>query len=124
MKNQQRGLTLISLLILGIIAVLGFVGTAKVVPAMVEYWNISKVIRVMSSQGEMRNTTVPEIRKSFDRRAIIDDITAITGKDLEIKKLGDRYIVDFAYERRVHLFHNVSLLFDFKGSSSGGRDSE
>jgi hypothetical protein len=119
MRANQRGLTLISLLIVGIFLVLAFVGVAKVVPTLVEYWNVKKVLGVMASQGELRGATPPDVRKSFDRRAIIDDITAITGKDLEIRKNGDSLSVSFRYEKRVHLFHNVSLLFDFQGSTSG-----
>lgn len=119
MRANQRGLTLISLLIVGIFLVLAFVGVAKVVPTLVEYWNVKKVLSVMASQGELRSTTAPDIRKAFDRRAVIDDITSITGKDLEIRKNGDLMAVAFRYEKRVHLFHNVSLLFDFQGSTSG-----
>lgn len=119
MQEKQRGLTLISLLVVGFFLVFAFVGVAKVVPTLVEYWNVKKVLNVMANQGELRGSTPVDVRKSFDRRAIIDDITAITGKDLEIRKNGDAMTVAFRYEKRVHLFHNVSLLFDFQGSASG-----
>lgn len=122
MKHKhQQGLTLISLLIASVLLVVVVLTIVKVVPAMVEYWNIRKVVSVMDASGDLRGATIPDIRKSFDRRAIIDDITAIAGKDLEITRQGDRYVVGFRYEKRVPLFANVSLLFDFQGSSTSGR---
>jgi hypothetical protein len=117
MKKSQRGLTLISLLIVSVLLILAVIVVVKVVPALTEYWNIRKVVSVMASQGDLR-TSPADIRKSFDRRAIIDNITDITGKDLTIQKNGDGHAVSFKYEKRVHLFSNVSLLFDFEGSAS------
>ncbi|MBV5337727.1 MAG: DUF4845 domain-containing protein, partial [Deltaproteobacteria bacterium] len=64
--------------------------------------------------------TVAEIRTSFSKYAEVDHIQAITPADLDISKEGNRVVIAFAYEKRVPLFPNVSLLIEFQGAS--GRD--
>ena len=61
--------------------------------------------------------TVNEIQRAFDRAATINDITTISGKDLEVTKEGNTVVVTFRYEKKVHLFYNVSLLIEYAGST-------
>ena len=58
-----------------------------------------------------------EIRKAFDRNALINDISTISGQDLDITKEGGEVVVGFAYSKKVPLFSNLSLLIEFTGSS-------
>ena len=118
MRNKERGLSLIGLLIISTLLIAAALVVIKTIPALTEFWNIKKIVSTMASQGDLRNPGgAADIRKSFDRRAIIDSVTDITGKDLTIQKVGDGYSVSFAYESRVKLFGNVSLLFEFQGTS-------
>ncbi len=112
-------MSFVSLLTLLVAIVFVAIMGLKVVPAYIEYFTIKKAISGMTQSGELRGASVPDIRKAFDRRATIDDITVITPKDLEISKDGNEVVLAFAYEKRVKLFGNVSLLIDFAGSSGG-----
>ena len=71
----------------------------------------------MTQSGELRGGTVADVRKAFDRRAAVDDITALRPEDLEITKEGNEIVISFAYEKRIPLFYNISVLIDFAGSS-------
>jgi hypothetical protein len=71
----------------------------------------------MTQSGELRGGAVADVRKAFDRRAAVDDITIISPADLEITKEGNEIVVSFAYEKRIKLFYNISVLIDFAGSS-------
>ena len=42
---------------------------------------------------------------------------AISSQDLDISKDGGDLVIAFAYPKKVKLFGNVSLLFEFEGSS-------
>jgi hypothetical protein len=116
--NRQKGLGFLGILIVLVLIVLGAIMGMKVVPAVIEYYTIKKAVTGITQSGELRNATVADVRKAFDRRADVDDFKSVTGKDLEITKEGSEIVVSFAYERRVHLFGPVSLLFDFQGSSA------
>ncbi len=43
---------------------------------------------------------------------------SITGQDLEVTKEGGELVISFAYTKKVPLFKNVSLVFDFEGASN------
>jgi hypothetical protein len=89
----------------------------KLAPAYIEYYTVKKAIAGMTQSGELRGGTVADVRKAFDRRSAIDDITAVRPEDLEITKEGNDIVVSFAYEKRIPLFYNISVLIDFAGSS-------
>jgi Domain of unknown function (DUF4845) len=113
MKSSQRGISLIGLLFVGVVlAFCGVVG-AQVVPTLIEYQAITKATNKVASQGG----TIPEIRANFDRAQAIDDFKAISGKDLEISKNGDKVVVNFAYQKEIHLGGPAYLLLKYAGSS-------
>jgi len=119
---RQRGIGFIGLLFVLALAIIVAILGMKTVPAVIEYFTIKKVVSATAHSPEMRDATPADVRASFDRRASIDAISSITGRDLEIRRDGGDLVVSFAYERRVPLFGPVTLLFDFKGaSSSSGR---
>ncbi len=111
--SRQRGIAIVSLVVL--VIVIGFVAIVvlRVVPTFVEYRaTLSAVKRAQASAN-----TVVEIQKAFDRSATIDDITAVSGKDLDITKVNDDIVVSFAYTKKITLFGPVSLTIDYAGSS-------
>ena len=103
---------IVMLVLIGIVAVLGL----KTVPSYIEYLQIKKAVAGIAASGETKGT-VADVRKAFDRRAQIDDITAISSADLEITKDGGELVVAFSYPKKVHLFAQVNLLFEFQGNS-------
>jgi hypothetical protein len=98
------------------IVLLAIVGM-KVVPAYIEYFAIKKAVTAITESGQLRNATVADVRKAFEARQIIDYFEAVGPQDLEITKEGNEVVIAFAYEKRIPLFSNVSLVIDFAGSS-------
>lgn len=117
--KYQRGITLTGLLtggaILFVVALLGM----KVTPAWIEYGKIKQAVEATAKDTALRGASVGEVRVAYSKRAEINQISEITAKDLDISKDGDQLVIDFAYEARVPLFANASLLFEFQGSSGG-----
>ena len=111
-RHRQRGLSIIGLIFIGLIVVgllaLGF----KTVPAVVEYIAIERAVQQI--KGEK---TVGAIRSAFDRHATIDDITSINASDLDITKEGDDVVISYAYEKKIPILDNVSLVIDFSGTT-------
>ena len=112
LKQQQRGLTFIGLLVVGIFLAFAGVTLAQVVPTYIEYMAVQKAVQKASS-----GTTVAEVRSTFDKAAQIDDINSISGKDLDIGKQGDRVVVSFDYSREIPLFGPAYLVMKYTGSS-------
>ncbi len=113
MKSQQRGLSLISLLFVGgTLAFFGVIG-AQAIPTYIEYLAIGKAVNKVVSSG----SSVAEIRGNFDKAASIDDFKAISGKDLEITKNGDKIVASFAYNKEIHLGGLAYLTLKYAGAS-------
>jgi hypothetical protein len=116
MRRQQAGVSLSGLLMSAVVlAVLALFGM-KVVPDVIEYLQIRKAVKSISNDPNSKNS-VAEVRKAFDRASTVDNISSIGSQDLDVTKEGSDVVVSFAYEKRIPLFTNVSLLINFEGSS-------
>ena len=115
--KQQRGLSLIGLLIVcALIAAAALIGF-KLLPAYIEYFAVKRAITDIASGSELRGGSVRDASIAFTRRAQISDISSIKASDLEITKQGDGFSILANYQRCVPLFSNISICIDFEASA-------
>jgi len=109
---RQRGISFIGLVFVAV--VLGCLGVviAQVIPTLIEWQAIDK-----AANKAKEGTTVPEVRAIFDRAQAIDDFKSVSGKDLDIKKVGDKVVVSYSYEREIPLFGPAYLTLKYKGET-------
>ncbi|MES1265509.1 MAG: DUF4845 domain-containing protein [Variovorax sp.] len=110
--QKQRGISFIGLLFAAVIVACVGVVVAQVIPTLIEYQAITK-----AANKAKEGTTVPEVRAIFDRAQAIDDFQSISGKDLDVRKVGEKVVVSFAYDREIHLFGPAYLLLKYRGES-------
>ncbi|MDM0018593.1 DUF4845 domain-containing protein [Variovorax saccharolyticus] len=110
--HKQRGISFVGLLFVAIVLACVGVVVAQVIPTLIEYQAIGK-----AAQKAAEGSTVPEVRAIFDRAQAIDDFQSVSGKDLEVRKDGDKVVVSFAYDREIHLFGPAYLLLKYQGQS-------
>jgi len=116
---SQRGLSLLGLIVLGVVLVFGALITLKVMPTVTEFMAVKRAVAKARTDG----SDPQSIRNAFDRAAAIDDITSITGKDLDVRREpGGGFAVGFAYEKRIPLAGPASLLLDYRGEATGRAD--
>jgi hypothetical protein len=117
--KYQRGITLSGLMtagaILFVVALLGM----KAAPAWIEYGKIKKAVVSVAKRPDVAQGGVQQVYEAFNKQAELDLITAIKADDLEITKEGNEVVISFAYDSKVKLMGNTSLLFEFAGSSKG-----
>ena len=113
LPRRQRGLSLIGLIFLGLIAIVLLTIGFKLVPSLIEYLAIDRAVQKIKNEG----STVKELRNAFDKYATIDDIKSITGKDLDITKDADGVVISYSYSYSVPLADNVRLVIDYSGST-------
>jgi hypothetical protein len=102
---------IVVLFVLGALALVAI----KVTPAFFEYRAVKDSI--VKAKLDAGSGTVREIQQAFDKNAGINEVGAISGRDLVITRDGGDTEISFAYEKRVPLAGNVSLLFDFAGTT-------
>lgn len=111
--NKQGGISLSGLI--GALAVIGVVGIVamRMVPAYIEYNAIKSAIVAVKNSGG----TIREMQQSFNRQTSVDDVKAVRGNDLVFTRDGEEVQISFAYEKRLPLMGNTSLLIDFAGTT-------
>ncbi|NMM13380.1 MAG: DUF4845 domain-containing protein [Rhodoferax sp.] len=111
-RSRQRGLSFLGLLVVGgLLAVTGVIG-AQIVPTAIEYQAILK-----AANKAREGNSVAEVRSIFDKASAIDNISSISGKDIDVTKEGDKIVVSFAYQREIHLAGPGYLTLKYSGRS-------
>ena len=110
---RQAGISLTGLIF--VLAVLGVaaVFAMKLVPTYMEYSAIKGAMQRAKETGG----TNREMQVAFDKNADMNNVTAISGRDLTITREEGGVEVSFAYEKRVPLVGNVSLVIDYAGTT-------
>ncbi|MFH1495363.1 MAG: DUF4845 domain-containing protein [Pseudomonadota bacterium] len=121
MKKNQQGMTFFGVMFVGMAIVLGAILMMKLIPPYLEFWSVQKIIGVIAKDSALPSMTPSEIRTSFDKRANIDTVTVISGKDLEIGKDRGEVVVSANYSVVVPIVANLSALIEFQTSTQDGK---
>lgn len=115
--KNQKGATLIGMLIIGSMVVFVALIVMKMTPAYTEYFSVKKVLQAMK-QESLSSMSKKEIMDSFDRRASTSYIDVVQGRDLNIEKgAGGETVVTVDYQVVKPIIANVSVLIEFKARS-------
>ena len=115
MRNRQRGLSIMGLIFGSVVLVFVLLLGMKLFPPYLEFFTAKKHITQIAQ--EQRAGTVGAVRQAWQLKTAIDDVSAITEKDLEITKDGGEIVISFAYRKDVPLFANVGVYLDFAATS-------
>jgi hypothetical protein len=115
-RAHQRGLSILSTVIVG-----GFIAAAlilglKLVPVYTEFFAVKKAFNsvVKDTDPQAPATT---FRQAFSKYAQIDDISSVDPQTIVVTKDSGKASMSADYQRTVPLFANVSLIFDFSVAS-------
>ena len=121
MKKNQQGMTFIGVMFVGMVIVFGAILIMKLIPPYLEFWSVQKIIGVMAKDSGLPEMTPAQIRDSFDRRAVIDNVRVIEGKDLDIGKDRGQSVVAADYSVTVPIAGNLSALIEFRASTQDAK---
>lgn len=114
--TREAGVSLTGLIFVLAVLGIGVVLAFKLLPAYLEYGAVKDaMVRAKEAGGTPR-----EMQVAFDKSAGINDVNAIRGRDLVITRDGGETQISFAYEKRIPLVANVSLVIDYAGSTEAG----
>jgi hypothetical protein len=112
--GKQRGFSLSGMVTGMVVLALLALVAAKLSPAYIDYFSIKKILTAMEVNGELKTLGSKDLRMSYAKRALIDNVKSITPEDLQISKAPDgTAIVSAEYSVKTPLVANVSLLIDF-----------
>ena len=116
MRRKQLGIGLGGLIMGAVIVIAILLLGMKLAPSYIEFFAIKKAVNAIASE-KSGGASVAEIRRSFDNRATIDDISTIKGSDLEIAKEGQSTVIRAAYRKEIPLVGNIGIHIDFNATS-------
>jgi len=116
-SKKQQGVSLSGLMIWSFVLILVSIVGMKLIPAYLENATIKRTLLAVATESNIR-TSNEEIRQSFNRKASIDDIKAINGRDIVIDKKSDKVVLSTSYSVKIPLFANISLYIDFTAASN------
>lgn len=116
MYSRQRGMTMISWLIVLGIAVFFILIGIKMVPTYLENYSVKQVLLNMEQDRTVRKMTPKQMRDSFFKRIKINGVYEFDRDWITIKKekTGTRFSVD--YEIRKPVAGNVAIVMTFSDS--------
>jgi len=124
MHKKQRGITAIGWVFLLVPLALMVYCAIRLTPI---YLNYSKIVRSMdqiaaeeSADGTPNVTT---IKNAIAKRLDIESIEFPDTKDFVVRRDGQIWVIEVAYEETAPLFYNVSLLVTFKKAVKIGKAS-
>ncbi len=116
-SNKQNGVTLSGLLIWVVILVLVGIGAMKLIPGYIQNAEIKDILSSIAHDPEMQTAPPKAIRESYDKRAMMNNISIIDANDIEISRNESGLTLSASYQIRLPLVGNATLLLDFNPSS-------
>jgi hypothetical protein len=115
-RRGQTGFSLMGLLFWGAVIAVGAVVVLKVVPTVMEYFTVQRIVDRIAISNP---STVPAVRAEFDKAVQVEyGVQSIKSSDLAVSKDGsDRLVIEFAYDKEIDLFGPVYLLIKYRGRS-------
>jgi hypothetical protein len=122
MRRKQRGVTFLGWIVLLIPVALVVYSVIRLTPI---YLNYSRVARSISQVAEEAkgdgSATLQSLQSSIGRRFDIESIEFPDPKDIVIRREGQSWVIETAYEETAPLFSNVRLLVTFNKSARVGK---
>jgi len=117
MRNRQQGITLMGLIIGGFVLVFAALLAMKLLPPYLEYFSVKKALTGIALETRGRGATAADVRRAFENRSAIDNISSVHPNTLEISKQGNDLLITASYRKEVPLFANIGVYIDFMASS-------
>lgn len=127
MASKQRGITLMSFVMVLIVIVGAAFIAMNLFPVYSEGFSVHNAMKSVASEPNAANTPLPALQKSLQRHFDIDYVDSVQGKDAKVIRDKGGNILNMTYEVRKPLVYNLDFvaMFDYNvplstTSSTGG----
>lgn len=114
MPARQRGLSLISWMVILVVVVILGTAAFRMIPAYMEYNTVATTIRTTLQDNRAAMMSEGEIRESIRKRFVLNQVKVISPDDVDVHKDGAFLKAEVDYEVREPMFYNVSIVMTFQ----------
>lgn len=118
MRSGQAGLTILGFLLVAAVVVLFAMVGFRVVPSYVEYFAVKKSLEDTMRGGGADPNSPLAFRKELERRLQTSYVENVKAADAVLTRSGGQVTAEIAWERRLHMFGNASILLEFETSAT------
>lgn len=113
--RKQRGLTMISWMLVA--AVAAFLGTFafKLLPIYMEHARINSVLDGTAAEyeGVSQRPGRQDLKRAVDRRIGVNDVRAVSKDDLQFSQDDGTFMIGFTFQQQTEFMGNISLLVSY-----------
>lgn len=113
-KRNQQGMTMISWVMIFVVAGFFALLLMKLGPVYLENYTIKKIVASLENEPAMNRSTIRDIRNLIYKRLNINNIRSLGKDNIKITILGGKTHVEIAYEDRRNIVGNVDAIISFK----------
>ncbi len=111
--KRQQGLTLISWLVILIVAGFLVMVGIKVAPVYIENYAVKSILESLKTEPFAARKSVRELKNTILNRLDINNIRTLNGDNITIKRDKSKTTIQIAYEERRHIIYNAAIVMTF-----------
>lgn len=112
--QKQKGLTLISWLVIIAIVLFNGIIALNIVPVYINDHSVKTLMKNLEMDSSVRGGTAKALKQSIAKRLRINNVYSVTKEHISVKKGKDSYLVKIEYEPRGKLIGNLDYIVTFK----------
>ncbi len=112
--SNQRGLTMISWIVVIVFVLFQGVIAMNVIPVYVNDSSVKSIMKELPNDTKARSVTTKGLQRLVAGRLNMNNIYSIKEKDIKVKKVRNENVVIIEYEPRGKLIGNLEYIVSFK----------
>ncbi|MEI2743698.1 MAG: DUF4845 domain-containing protein [Candidatus Competibacter sp.] len=108
--DQQRGMSLIGMLLLMIVIAFAALIAMKVVPMYIQYYSIKSTVESIRKEPQLAQMSAQDIQNAIQKRFDIGYVDNISARDLKIRNERNGRVLDLVYEDERELFYKMFVV--------------
>lgn len=116
LKNKQKGLTGISIMVILVAIAFAAVIFLKIMPIYFDSFKVGDVVSAMKDERSLGDKSNKEITSMILKRLDVNMVTDVTSEHVFIEKTKNNIFIDVEYEVRKPMFGNLDVIVSFKKS--------
>jgi len=112
--TKQRGLSLISWLVIIVFLLFQAVIAMKVIPVYMTDASIKSIMEDLPNDPKARETSTSGLKELVAKRLTLNNIYTITPEQIKVKKIHGENVVTIEYEPRGNLIADLDYIVTFK----------
>jgi hypothetical protein len=118
MRKSQAGLTIFGFLLVAAVVVIFAMVGFRVVPSYVEYYSVKRALEDTMRSGTADPNNPMPFRRELERRLQTGYVENVKAADAVLTRQSTQVVAELAWERRLHMFGNASILLEFEVSAT------